>query len=81
MSRPEHDTAILDQIRGLIEEEQALYDLGLLDDDTRLRLDALRERLDHTSDFLRHRRAYLAFLGGFRPSLAFGQAGEETHFN
>jgi hypothetical protein len=81
MSRPAHDTAVLDEIRELIEEEQALHDLGLLDDDARHRLEVLKERLDRTSDFLRHRRAYLAFLGAFQPSLSVGQFGQEMHFN
>jgi DNA-binding transcriptional regulator PaaX len=57
-----HDTAMLEQINTLIQEEEAFYELGFLDDNARRRLAELRVRLDQIWDFLRHRRAYLAFM-------------------
>ncbi len=73
MSRPIHDTALLEQINHLINEEEALYELGFLDDDAQRRLDELRVRLDQSWDFLRHRRAYLAFMDVLRPSSSLGE--------
>jgi len=73
MARPDNDTATLEELRNLIEEEQALYDHGILDEHARLRLEVLRRQLDRSWTFLHRRRAYLAFSDPQRPSVLFGE--------
>ena len=73
MARPDSDTATLEELRNLIEEEQALYDMGILDEHAQLRLQMLRMQLDRTWTFLHRRRAYLACSDPQRPSELFGE--------
>jgi hypothetical protein len=55
------DETILDTIRQLIDEEQALYESGSLDDTAIVRLEALKVELDQSWDLLRQRRALREF--------------------
>ena len=71
MSRPAHDTAVLEEIKHMIEEEQVLRNRAQLDEHSKSRLESLQHRLDRTWEFLRHRRAYLAFVDVSRPSPLF----------
>jgi len=55
------DEGVLHTITVLVEEEQALYGRGLLDDDDVTRLEAIKVELDQCWDLLRQRRALREF--------------------
>lgn len=57
----ETDERILGKVQKLVDEERALYGDQGLDDQGRLRLDAIRVELDQCWDLLRQRRALREF--------------------
>lgn len=61
MSNTPSDESVLDRIKGLVTEEQALYAEKPMDDQSIARVNALKIELDQCWDLLRQRRALEEF--------------------
>ena len=60
MARPDSDTALLEQIRNLIEAERELYERTASDEGMRLWKDVLSRQLERSWELLREQRRLLS---------------------
>lgn len=60
MARPDSDTALLEQIRNLIEAERELYERTANDEGMRLWKDVLSRQLERSWELLREQRRLLS---------------------
>lgn len=60
MARPDSDTALLEQIRNLIEAERELYEQTANDEGMRLWKDVLSHQLERSWELLRAQRRLLS---------------------